>query len=110
MPNAPESKKRPWVQPRKKQQRAVNMDWFYQDKRWRKFSKAYKQRHPLCIECDKEGVATPSQVTDHIVRYLDGGLGFDLDNLNDEFFNPLCNKHHNSKSGKESHGFKRGMG
>jgi 5-methylcytosine-specific restriction protein A len=86
------------------------MSWFYQSYKWRKFSKAFKKRNPLCVDCLLEDVSTPVQVTDHKIRYLDGGLGFDLENLEDKYFDPLCNDHHNSKSGKESHGFKRGMG
>ena len=103
MPTRPEKRKRPWVQERKPQQRAINMDWFYQDYRWRRFSKRYKERHPLCIDCEAEGITTPTDVTDHIVRYVEGGSGFDLDNLNDKDFEPRCNKHHNSRSGKQSH-------
>lgn len=114
MPYKPKKNKRPWVKEYKPQQRIVNMDWFYQDYRWRKFSKGFKQRHPLCIRCEEKGISTPTCVTDHKVRYIDGGPGFDLDALKDEDFEPLCdyrfNKCHESKSGKESHGFKRGMG
>ena len=110
MPTAPLKRKRPWQQETKQHQRSIDMSWFYNSRRWRKFSKQYKARNPLCIDCDSEGIVTPSTVTDHLIRYVDGGHGFDLDNLKDEDFQPLCDHHHNSKSGKESHGYKRGMG
>lgn len=95
---------------RKPQHREVNMDWFYQDYRWRKFSKGYKKRHLLCVDCLEEGITSPTKVTDHIERFEHGGQGFDLDDLKDEYFKPLCNKHHNKKSGKQRHGFKGDMG
>lgn len=110
MPNAPKKHKRPWAKVYKPHQRSINMDWFYQSYAWRKFSKAYKERHPLCIDCEAEGIVSPSEVTDHKVRYLDDGPGFDLENLKDEYFEPRCNKHHNSRSGRQSGSNKRGMG
>lgn len=101
---------RPWQQKRVKHQRSVDMSWFYNTAKWRKFSKAYKQRHPLCVQCEKNGIIKQSEVTDHVVRFAHGGKGFDLDNLKDEYFQPLCKKCHDSKSGREAHGFKGGMG
>jgi len=109
MPEAPKKRSRPWVKLKVKHARSIDMSWFYNDRRWRKFSANYK-KGKNCLECEKNGVVTPAQVTDHLVRYVDGGEGFDLDNLKDKDFQPLCNEHHNSKSGKEAHGYKRGMG
>ena len=110
MPNAPKKRHRPWKPVRVQQQRAINMDWFYQDNRWRNFSKGFKKRFPLCVDCDSKGIAQPTKVTDHKTRYVDNGPGFDLDNLKDEYFSPMCASCHNSKSGRESHGYKGGMG
>lgn len=110
MPTAPQKKRRPWKQEYKPQQRVVDMSWFYNNRKWRNFSIAFKQRHPLCIRCEEREIVTPSTVTDHKVRFVDGGPGFNLDDLKDEYFDPLCDQDHNSKSGKEAHGFKRGMG
>ncbi|WP_370214819.1 hypothetical protein [Mesoflavibacter profundi] len=104
MPTRPEKRKRPWKTEKLAHQRAIDMSWFYNDRRWRRFSKAYKQRHPLCCDCEDEGVSTPTQVTDHIVRYLDGGTGFDLDDLKDEDFKPRCKRHHDARSGRQAHG------
>jgi 5-methylcytosine-specific restriction protein A len=110
MPNAPKKKVRPWVKQYKQHERVVDMVWFYNDTRWRKYSKQYKLTNPLCIECDAKGITTPTAVTDHLVRYINKGPGFNLDELKDEYFQPLCDACHNSKSGKEAHGYKRGMG
>lgn len=107
MPTAPKKIKRHWQKERVKQQRVVDMSWFYNSWKWRKFSKAFKQRNPLCCMCEAEGIATPSTVTDHITRYVAGGPGFELNDLKDKYFQPLCDFHHNQKSGKEAHGFKQ---
>ena len=110
MPNAPKKKIRPWSTIKEAQSRSIDMRWFYNSPKWRRFSKAYKKRHPDCVDCLEEGIIEPTAVTDHIVRYIDGGEGFDLDHLNDIDFEPRCQRHHNSRSGKQSHGFKGGMG
>jgi len=114
MPYKPKKINRPWQKKTVKQSRVNDMSWFYQDKRWRKFSKGFKVRHPFCVRCAENDIVTPSCVTDHKVRYVDGGKGFDLDDLKDEYFEPLCdyrfNKCHEKKSGKEAHGYKKGMG
>ena len=61
-------------------------------RRWRNASKAFKQANPLCVMCEREGRATPAQVTDHIKPHK-GDL--------DLFWNPdnwqaLCKQHHDS--------------
>lgn len=106
MPSKPEKKKRSWVPERKQHQRLIDNSWFYNDWRWRKFTKGFKERNPLCIECSKEGVVGATKVCDHKERYSPTAKGWDLNNIKDEYFNPMCDKHHNSKSGKEAHGYK----
>ena len=108
MATRPDKKHRPWQVQRQQHERVVDMSWFYNDSRWRKFSKKFKQEHPLCIECERNSIVTPATVTDHLVRYVHGGTGFNLDELNNKDFQPLCDVCHNSKSGKEANG--RGMG
>ena len=107
MPTAPKKVKRSWIQERKPHQRLIDNSAFYNSWTWRKFSKRYKQKNPVCVECKKKGVVTAATVTDHIIRFEDGGPGFDLSNLKDKDFQSLCDFHHNSKSGKEAHGFKQ---
>lgn len=103
MPTKPIAKRKPWHEPRKKHQRKKDMRWFYNSRKWRSFSKAYKQRYPLCVHCEKEGIVTPAKVTDHINIYEVSPEGFDLENLKDEFFQALCASCHNKKSGREAH-------
>jgi 5-methylcytosine-specific restriction protein A len=103
MPIKPKVKRKPWHEPRKQHQRVKDMRWFYNSRKWRNFSKAYKQRNPICVECEQEGIVTPSKVTDHIDTFEVCPEGFDLDNLKDEYFQPLCSSCHNKKSGREAH-------
>lgn len=100
MPTAPKKVKRSWKPERKPFQRNTNNS-VYQTWKWRLFSKRYKEHNPLCIKCEREGRVTGTDVTDHIVRIEDGGAIWDDINLQ-----PLCTCHHNSKSGKEAHGYK----
>lgn len=103
MPNKPTVKRKPWHQSEVKQhQRVKDMRWFYNSRKWRKFSKQFKVNNPYCIECERNGIVKPSRVTDHIKTFEELPEGFDLDNLKEEHMQPLCKKHHDSKSGRES--------
>jgi len=106
MPTAPKKIKRSWVKEYKAHERVKDMRWFYNSWSWRKYSRSYKERHPLCCDCEAEGIATASEVTDHIQTYEQCPEAFDLNNLNDKYMKPRCKKHHDSKSGKQAHGFK----
>lgn len=103
MPNKPTPKRKPWQQVRVKHQRTKDMRWFYNDRRWRKFSKRFKENNPFCVECEKQGVYTPTTVTDHKEVYEVNPKGFDLNNLKEDLMQSLCNKCHAVKSGKERH-------
>lgn len=92
----------PWVQERKAFGRRKDNSKFYNDRKWRKVSKAYRLAHPLCeMDCDKEGRVSEAKVCDH----RDG-----LDNIikagRDPYdWNELqsgCHACHNKKSGRES--------
>jgi 5-methylcytosine-specific restriction protein A len=70
--------------------------------RWRKFSKLYLEKHPLCVMCEVEGRIKVAEVTDHITPHRgDPRLMWDEGNLQ-----ALCKMHHDShkqafeKSGK----------
>lgn len=107
MPTAPKKIKRPWVKETKPFQREVDNSWFYNSWKWRKFTKVFKQRHPLCeMQCKKDGIITETKVVDHLEQYSKGVPGWDLNDLQDEYFQAGCNKCHNSRSGKQGHGYK----
>ena len=103
MPWKPEKKKRQWVTEYKPFGRPVDFSWFYNRRKWKRFTVSFREKNPFCIECEKNGRKVAATVTDHIK-----GLGFLLDNKLDPFAEeecqPLCDRCHNKKSGAEAHG------
>lgn len=102
MPKLPNKTIRPWVQEYKPFQRTKPNNDIYNSWKWRKFAKRYKEKNPLCIECQKENKVSGAYVADHIKRIEDGGEIYNEDNIQG-----LCEFHHNSKSGKEAHGYRQ---
>ena len=66
-------------------------DGFYSTERWRKFRAYYLRLHPLCVECDRQGLITVAVILDHIKPYkTHPELGLDWHNVR-----PLCRRCHN---------------
>jgi 5-methylcytosine-specific restriction protein A len=64
--------------------------------RWRKYRMWYIKEHPLCAQCQDNGKITPTYAVDHIVPHRgDYDLFWNEDN-----HQPLCEHHHNSKTGR----------
>lgn len=105
MPTRPKKIKRAWKSERVAFGRRKDNSEFYNSPRWRKVSKLNKNKNPECVKCRDKGIVTAVRFTDHIVRIEDGGAPYSDDNLQS-----LCEFHHNSKSGKEAHGYKEGYG
>lgn len=101
MPYKPKKIKRSWQPERVAFGRRVDNSKFYNDPKWRKVALSHKERFPFCIKCLAKGKSVAVQFTDHIVRIEDGG-----DKYADSNLQSLCGFHHNSKSGKEAHGYK----
>lgn len=101
MANAPKKIVRSWVPQRAAFERENGNKEFYNSWPWRKKSKSYREEHPLCVVCEREGLVVQARVVDHIVSINKGGDKFDDDNLQS-----LCDSCHNRKSSHES----RGMG
>lgn len=106
MPNRPKKVNRPWQSPRKPFGRRAKSHYdFYNSTRWRKKSKRYRDKHPYCVHCEKEGIVSAADVVDHIQ-----GLGYLLENsldpYDDKELQGLCHHHHNRKSGRQAHGLK----
>ncbi|CCH54470.1 putative phage-related protein [Fibrisoma limi BUZ 3] len=70
----------------------------YGSSRWKKLSKSFRDKNPLCRQCKQTGRLTPTYCADHIVPINEGGDPWDIGNLQ-----PLCLKCHQRKSAKESH-------
>jgi len=105
MPNAPKKIKRSWVPERKPFSRPVDFSWFYNQTKWRKFSKKYRQNNPICVECEAKGIVSPAEVCDHIdgIKTI---LKEGRDPMDEKECQSLCHPCHNSKSGREAHGKK----
>lgn len=97
--------KRSWVRERKPFQRSKDNSKFYNSWKWRKARKIFIEKNPVCVKCEAEGIVNEAKFVDHIQRIEDGGEKFDEDNLQS-----LCQFHHNSKSGKEAHGYREKKG
>lgn len=106
MPIKPKKIKRSWVPERKAYGRRTSENTkFYNSWPWRKLRKRFIETNSLCVKCDAEGRVVKAKFVDHIVRIEDGG-----DKLNEDNLQSLCKFHHDSKSGKEAHGYKEKKG
>ena len=105
MPSFPIRKRKPWQEERVVQGRRIHDNSkFYNSRKWRKTSKAYKVAHPIC-ECDdclKNGYVKQSKVTDHI-RGLQFLLDKNLDPYNWDELQAMSTRCHNKKSGRDAH-------
>ncbi|AUC13811.1 hypothetical protein BTO06_01000 [Tenacibaculum sp. SZ-18] len=103
MPFKPQPKRKPWQEKRVPHGRRLNDNSkFYNSRAWRNFRKQVLIEEPLCRLCSSKGLVKEAKVVDHIVRIVDGGEKLSRSNVQ-----PLCSKCHNSKSGKEAHGYKQ---
>ena len=65
------------------------------DARWRAARKRYLQRHPLCVECQREEKLVPATVVDHIIPHRgDEALFWDVNN-----WQAMCKACHDRKTG-----------
>lgn len=71
--------------------------------RWRKSREGFLNKHPLCAECERNGLITAATVVDHIVPHKgDDTLFWDREN-----WQPLCKTCHDRKTATEDGGFGR---
>ena len=68
---------------------------------WRKASKEFLKKHPLCVHCEREGRLTPATEVDHIKPH--GGDRKLFWNKNN--WQPLCKRCHSKKTAEEDGGF-----
>ena len=75
------------------------------DARWREIRLAHLKRHPICVECERLGLAVPATDVDHVVALRRGGTNA-ATNLQS-----LCHVHHSRKTAREDGRFgPRGQG
>lgn len=102
MPKRPDKIERAYKPERKAFERNNSNSEFYNSWSWRKLRKRFLIKNPLCVHCSASGIDTVATVADHIVPINLGGEKLKENNLQ-----PLCEYHHNKKSGSEA---SRGMG
>ena len=102
MPNMPRKQQRSH---KRIQQRASPNREVYNSRRWKAVARLHKSLNPLCVECEKQGIIMPVEVTDHILPINDGGAAWSMGNMQS-----LCYRHHAIKSGKEGQAISSGRG
>lgn len=71
--------------------RRAETDRLYSSQRWRKLSVVFRKRHPLCCECEAQGLVRVADLVDHIQpAKARPDLFFEWSNLRS-----LCQRHHN---------------
>ena len=106
MANSPKKVQRSWRPTAVSFARPVDLSWFYNQWKWKKVSKAYRNANPLCEcnECKASELVKPAQVCDHVK-----GLKYLLDNNLDAFdwneLQSMSKECHNKKSGTERGGY-----
>lgn len=112
MANKPNKIVRSWVKPKVAFGREVSHQDFYNGRKWRKTSKAYREAHPIC-ECDNcksNDIVKKAEVCDHI-KGLGNLLKAGVDPYDWDELQSMSHECHNKKSGSESwKGKKGGMG
>lgn len=69
--------------------------------KWRDVAKKFLAKHPLCAECERQGVIAQATCVDHIVPHKgDKKLFWDRKN-----WQPLCHECHSRKTAREDGGF-----
>ena len=77
-------------------------DEFYHTTRWKKESRAFRQRNPLCAQCNKEGIIEAAVITDHIIPKDICPDPWDQTN-----WQGLCKKCHAKKSARDKKHFRK---
>lgn len=102
MPTRPPKLIKPWNKPSLTSGVANReRDPFYHTNRWKMASKRFIENNPLCKECKKKGLLTPSVITDHRIPKDKCADPLDQDN-----WDPLCKPCHSVKSAQDKKHFK----
>lgn len=71
--------------------------------KWREARKIFLSQHPLCIDCEADGILTAATDVDHDIPHRgDNKLFWDRTN-----WRARCHSHHSQKTAREDGGFGR---
>lgn len=73
----------------------------YHTSRWTKLSSRFRDLHPLCAECERQGRLTAATCVDHIIPWPVCGDFYDESNLQ-----ALCNECNNLKGQRDKQKYK----
>ena len=84
---------------RKKRQELYNMD------EWKKLSKTYRMKHPLCEKCLENGIITPVAHVHHIKSFMRGKTDAEKIELllSESNLMSLCVEHHTDIHNRKKH-------
>jgi len=77
---------------------------FYKTKRWERFSRAYRDRYPLCAECLRQGFTVKATDVHHRVPIQDGSVS----PFNEDYLEGLCKACHAKATLAEEHAREHG--
>jgi len=80
-------------------ERKSTADKRYKTQAWKVYSQTFRRKHPLCAECERKGLISPSVLVDHIIRVNFGGSFSDKRN-----HQAMCDPCHRDKSFAERNG------
>lgn len=72
----------------------------YTSARWRRERAAFLRRHPLCLECHRNGQLVQATQVDHIIPHVGNLQAF----WTQRNWQPLCESHHSAKTWRETVG------
>lgn len=78
----------------------INGVELYKTNRHRNASARHRMKYPYCYTCQEQGITTLADMMDHVIPVNVGGDPWDRRNRMS-----MCHNCHNSKRGKEAHGY-----
>ncbi|MRR22958.1 HNH endonuclease [bacterium] len=106
MPEKPRSITRSWLSTEKVPEISRitlrERDQFYHTARWKRESRSFRERFPLCAGCHNEGIVEAAIITDHIIP-----KDICPDPWDQKNWQGLCKKCHAKKSAKDKKHFKK---
>jgi len=79
--------------------RKSTADKRYKTQWWKGYSESFRRKHPLCAECERNGLISAATLVDHIIRVNFGGSFRDPRN-----HQSMCDPCHRDKSFAERNG------
>lgn len=78
----------------------------YKTKRWERFSKAYRDRHPLCAECERQGHTVLATDVHHTIPIQ----AMAVDPFDEDYIEGLCKPCHAKATAAEERARAQGKG